>query len=479
MISGRDIRIEILNTRKDSIMEKGFHQGLEIPHQRKFPVVPCPKNRILICEIKRSSPSKGAIGSINDPEKQAGLYIDGGADIISVLTEENYFHGSLKDLIAVKNRYPLQPVLRKDFLYSVEDVEVSYQAGADLILLIASILEKDTIVQMYKRVKELGMEALVEVHNLEDIRKVSDFSPDLVGINSRDLQTFKVDLTLPLRIKENIDWDPVLIFESGIRYKEDVEFALSSGFNGILVGESVVKDTDLVRDFKNTMNKKRGGNFWEKLFLKKQKGPFIKICGLTLTEDVIKADELGADIVGFILAESPRQAAISFIRNLPPTKALKAGVVVLKYPGEILSNSVKLLLDNGKLDVIQFHGNEDPAECASIAYPYYKAVRLKDDEDIIKMDMFRSPRVLIDAYSAVSYGGTGRQISETLIEGVKKKHPLWLAGGLSPDNIRDLIAKFDPELIDLSSKLEESPGIKDHRKMEQLFSAIRQGTETS
>jgi indole-3-glycerol phosphate synthase/phosphoribosylanthranilate isomerase len=455
--------------RKKSVLREGFGQGLEIPTTREVPLVPFPKKQVLICEIKRSSPSKGSIGAIDDPVRQAGLYIDGGADVISILTEKQYFNGSLKDLIAVKNKYPGQAVLRKDFLYSLEDIEISWCAGADIVLLIASVLEKEEIFKMYKRIKELGMEALVEVHNKEDIEKVVGFRPELIGINSRNLRTFAIDLTLPLKIKKNITWNPHLIFESGIRYAEDAEFALSSGFDGILVGESVVKNPNLVSELKLTMLKKGAGNFWERLYAEKKKGPLIKICGLTIDKDVKKADELGADILGFILAESPRQADISFIRKLPPTKALKAGVVVLKSPGQKLPEPVVQLMLDGKLDVIQFHGNEDPGECASLIYPYYKAVRINNPGDIEKIGIFRSPRILIDAFSSTSYGGTGKRIDRDLISAVKKKHVLWLAGGISPDNVRELILEFNPELIDVSSRLEKSPGKKDHKKMEQFF----------
>ena len=471
MTHKKDIRAEIVAMRKRSVREEGFGQRLEIPAVREVPPVPFPKKQALICEIKRSSPSKGTIGAIDDPVSQAGLYIDGGADVISILTEKQYFNGSLDDLINVKNKYPEQAVLRKDFLYSIEDIEISYRAGADVVLLIASILEKEEIFRMYKRTKELGMEALVEVHDKEDIDKVADFRPEFVGINSRNLCTFTIDLTLPIKIKQNITWKPHLIFESGIRHEEDAEFALSSGFDGILVGESVVKNPGLVSGLKSTMNKNRAANFWERLYAGEKKGPLIKICGLTQYEDVKKADELGADILGFVLAESPRQADISFIRKLPATAALKAGVVVLKSPGQKLPEPVEQLMLDGKLDVVQFHGNEDPGECASIAYPYYKAVRINNTDDIAKIDSFRSPRVLIDAFSCLSYGGTGKQIDRKLISAVKEKHILWLAGGIGPDNVRELISGFNPELIDVSSRLEKSPGKKDHKKMEQFFKA--------
>ena len=468
----KDIRSEIITMRKKLVEKEGFGQGLKIPVQREVQVVPFPKKRVLICEIKRSSPSKGSIGAISDPVKQAGLYIDGGADIISILTEAQYFKGSLNDLINVKKKYPTLAVLRKDFLYSLEDIEISWRAGADVVLLIASVLEKEDIFQMYKKIKELGMEALVEVHSKEDIDKVVNFKPEFVGINSRDLRTFTIDLTLPLKIKQDITWNPQLIFESGIRYEEDANFAMASGFNGILVGESVVRNPNLVAGLRNSLNKEIAGNFWERLFAPPSHSPLIKICGLTQYEDVKKADDLGADILGFVLAESPRKADISFIRNLPPTRALKAGVVVLKSPGEKLPKAVAELMLEGKLDVIQFHGNEQPDECASTAYPYYKAVRIKNPGDITGMGKFRSPRILIDTFSSSSYGGTGKQIDRKLINKVKKKYPLWLAGGIGPENVRELILEFDPELIDASSSLEESPGKKDHKKMELFFKEI-------
>jgi len=473
VILEKDIRAEIVAERKKLVREEGYGQGLDMPVQREVPVVPFPKNRVLICEIKRSSPSKGSIGTIDDPVSQAGLYIDGGTDVISILTEKQYFNGSLNDLINVKNKYPEHAILRKDFLYSIEDIEISWRAGADVVLLIASILKKEEIFLMYKRTKELGMEALVEVHDKEDIEKVADFSPEVIGINSRNLRTFKIDLTIPLKIKQDIGWKPCLIFESGIRYAEDAEFALSSGFDGILVGESVVRNPNLVSKLKSAINKNGAGNFWERLYARKNKGPLIKICGLTRYEDVKKSDELGADILGFVLAESPRQADISFIRKLPATKALKAGVVVLKSPGEKLPEPVEQLMLDGKLDVIQFHGNEEPGECASIAYPYYKAVRIKNPDDIAKIDKFRSPRVLIDAFSNSSYGGTGKQLDRGLISVVKEKHPLWLAGGIGPYNVRKLISDFNPELIDASSRLEKSPGKKDHIKMVEFFKEIQ------
>jgi indole-3-glycerol phosphate synthase/phosphoribosylanthranilate isomerase len=472
MNSGMDIRLKILEKRKELIGIKGFAQGTPIPTFRHVPVVHFPKEPALICEIKRSSPSKGDISTISDSTAQAGSYIMGGANVISVLTETSFFKGSLIDLINIKTKYPQTAVLRKDFLYSIEDIEISYRAGADIVLLIASILEEKEIFQMYKRTKELGMEALVEVHDKEDIKKVESFKPQLVGINSRDLRTFTIDLILPLKIKQDIHWNPVLIFESGIRQAEDVFFALSSGFAGILVGESVVRNISLVSELKGAMGMGVKDNFWEKLYSNQKTGPYIKICGLTHYDDVLMADDLGADILGFILAESPRQADISFIKNLPPTKALKSGVVVLKTPGEKLPLPVEELLSCGKLDVIQFHGDEAPEECADTAYPYYKAVRLKSLENINNMDSYRSPRVLIDAWSSSGYGGTGKQIDRGLIEIVQEKHKLWLAGGINPENVREIISNLSPELIDVSSHLEKSPGRKDPSRMSAFFKEV-------
>jgi len=390
-----------------------------------------------------------------------------------VLTEETYFGGSLTDIMAVKQAVPECTVLRKDFLLDPEDVAVSYRAGADAVLLIAGMLTEERLKELYRLTRSYGMDALVEVHSNEDVRKAAVFKPEMTGTNARDLKTFRVDLMHPLSVRRTITWPTRCLFESGIRSGEDAAFAVSSGFDGVLVGESVVKEPALITEIKEnltgfyTHTGKTG--FWSRLSGKTAEGsrPLIKICGITRKEDLLYTDELGADMAGFILADSPRRVDPEFIAGLPETRALKVGVCVGTDPHT--RGLLKPLLDAGKLDCIQFHGEEEPEACFPAAFPYYKALRVRNKESLAALYTYRSPRVLIDAFSASAPGGTGERIDLKLVTEAAAAVPLWLAGGITPENAGEIIREFHPELIDLSSGIEETAGIKDHQKMKQLF----------
>ncbi|MBN1798301.1 MAG: bifunctional indole-3-glycerol phosphate synthase/phosphoribosylanthranilate isomerase [Spirochaetales bacterium] len=466
-----NIRDEIVQKRRKCIAERGFALGCPVPEKRNLPVARFDRSPFLICEVKRSSPSKGDIARHKDPVQQAGVYAGKGVKTVSVLTEPNYFSGSLGDLINIKRAYPDLAVLRKDFLLEKEDIHISHRAGADAILLIASILSKKQLHVLYTEARELGLAVLLEVHDDADIKKAADLKPRFTGINSRDLSTFKVDLTLPLLIKRGITWDTHLVFESGIWSKEDALFALSSGFSALLVGEAVMRDPECIAEIQASYSLK-AGSFWEKLYSRKQQGrPLVKICGITRAEDAERAARLGADALGFIFAPSPRQADISLLYKLKDLDILKVGVVVCKAHADI-DPQVSKLLKEQYLDAVQFHGDEQPAACFAAAFPYYKAVQLRTKGDVDALTGYRCPRVLIDAYAEAARGGTGHRLSEELIFRTKEHTALWLAGGLGPHNIHEIITRFNPELIDASSKLEAEPGKKDSEKLTHYFKEI-------
>lgn len=179
---------------------------------------------------------------------------------------------------------------------------------------------------------------------------------------------------------------------------------------------------------------------------------------------------MGADILGFIFADSPRRASPELLKKIQDLEVLKTGVVVLNK--DRISLNIKELLNDGLLNVIQFHGNERPWDCHKMAFPYFKAVRVKGRNDIERIGSYRCPRVLTDTYIRGISGGTGKRIPNDLVSGIKERYPLWLAGGIGPDNVREIIRRFRPELIDVSSKLESSRGTKDHTKIKKLFEEI-------
>lgn len=465
-----NILTEIVQKRRNLIQEKGYDMGISLPQNRAVPLNSFIKDPFLVCEVKRKSPSKGNISIDLDAQKQAELYYSRGVRSVSVLTEPNYFAGSLSDLICIKQAFPGLAVLRKDFLISKEDIDISYRAGADAVLLIASILTADKLKAMYRRTKELGMEALVEVHSKDDIKKAGRIKPVLTGINSRDLTTFRVDLAIPLLIKQMISWKTDLLFESGIHFQENALVALSAGFRGILVGEAVVRNPFLIQRLLKAYSLATN-NFWGKLY--KRKKPFVKICGITNTADAYHARECGADILGFIFAPSKRRADPSLLAKLKDLDILKVGVVVVEKGDKDLDPAIKDLLHNGLIDAVQFHGDEEPDLCFSLAFPYYKALQLKGTDDVDRIGEYRCPRVLVDAFSKSKRGGTGKSIPGECILKVKERFPLWIAGGLRPDNIGDIVKRFSPELIDASSRLEESPGKKNPELVARFIKQVK------
>ena len=308
----KDILTKIIEQRKKNIARLGLNFGCSIPEKRERPIHPFMAEKGLVLEVKRASPSKGDIAPKLDSYKTAFSYASSGAKAISCLTETNYFKGTLNDLMNVchaaddfeKQTSNLAPaVLRKDFLLSAEEIEIAYRAGADAVLLIARILDKETFLQMAKKVCELGFYALVEVRSEEDLEKL-DFvmrcvekSHFVCGVNSRDLATFKIDLLKPLMMKEKISAimgkDAKIIFESGVTTSECTHVVGSMGFSGILLGEAAAKNPELamkfVRAFENS-NPTRNAKFWAE-YAKKLSGlkngndTLIKICGLTRIED--------------------------------------------------------------------------------------------------------------------------------------------------------------------------------------------------
>jgi indole-3-glycerol phosphate synthase len=197
----------------------------------------------VVAEVKRSSPSKGALAAIADPAGLASDYESGGATIISVLTEGRRFGGSLADLAAVRAAVDV-PILRKDFVVTSYQVWEARAYGADAVLLIVAALEQQALVSLVERVHSLGMTALVEVHDAEEVARAVDAGARVIGINCRDLRTLDVDRSVFARVAPLVPTGVLRIAESGVRGPHDVlEFA-RAGADAVLVGESLVTGKD-------------------------------------------------------------------------------------------------------------------------------------------------------------------------------------------------------------------------------------------
>ena len=490
-----DILTTIVEKRKADIEQLGVTFGFKIPEQRQRPVHPFLTEKGVILEVKRASPSKGDIAPDLDSAATARSYAEAGARAISCLTETNFFKGTLEDLKKVcaavdayeaETGHPAPAVLRKDFLISADEVEIAYRAGADAVLLIARILEEAVIVEMAKAAAAHKMTSLVEVRSDDDIEKlklvaaVIDHKFIVCGVNSRDLATFKIDLLKPCALLEKIRGvlgdDARVIFESGIRTPQAARFAGSLGFTGMLLGEAAAKAPELRGELVSSfVNAKDNANakFWKNYCnIKKENTvivgndrPLIKICGLTSTEDVTYADSLGADFVGFIFAAGfgRNVCGEKFEAMIPVLKNIRAKkVAVITDATSLEAEAAARYVEQGILDCIQLHGIEygDVPE-KLLSLPHYFAITEKSGDlpaAAEKLFLMGEPRFLQDSKSQ-SYA---------------TNHKLWLAGGVTPENTAELVARFHPELIDVSSGIEdEIVGIKNKEKMAVILNLFQ------
>jgi indole-3-glycerol phosphate synthase/phosphoribosylanthranilate isomerase len=537
-----DILDEIVSRRREDYARLGPTFGANIPEHRARAVVPFLAGPGTILEIKRASPSKGDIAPDLDPVRLAGQYASAGTKNISVLTEERFFKGSLADLVAVSSVYPGIAFLRKDFLLYEDEIEISFRAGADAVLLIARILDMQLLLKMAERTRSFGMVPFIEVREPGDVAKLqaaARLGAVLAGVNARDLATFHIDPLVPATLRSSLPCRTV--FESGASTPGACRFARQLGFDGILIGEAVARNPESAGALVSAFLSARAdwvGHFWREIgkraaerssaserknsrgesdsreaqaltAAKKNMRPLIKICGLTNADDALAATDLGADLLGFVFAESPRRATAHTVREIasllsrrekssgsssaasnvscsgavvsvPARRPLLVGVIV--DPESVAAKEAFNLVIEGVLDAIQYHG-EDPAtglpavDAAGGSYGIgrYAAVRLGGDEGLAQIDVLLKngePRVLVDARVEGIAGGTGKTIPKTLVRRAAEKSALWLAGGITPLNVRQYIDEFSPELIDASSGLESAPGKKDHVLLTSFFREI-------
>ncbi len=202
------------------------------------------ENLSLICEIKKASPSRGIIREDFNHLKIADIYFKNKADAVSILTDKDFFQGDinyLREIAEVKQT----PLLRKDFIIDEIQLYQSKANGADFILLIGEILSKSQIADFTTLANEIGLEVLLEIHSADQLDKIGFDKNKLIGINNRNLNDFSVSLNTTTELKKLIPEDVFVVSESGISKKEDVSFLRNSGMNALLVGESIMKESDI------------------------------------------------------------------------------------------------------------------------------------------------------------------------------------------------------------------------------------------
>jgi indole-3-glycerol phosphate synthase len=369
-----------------------------------------------IAEVKRRSPSAGDLRPDADPAALARAYEAAGAAAASILVDQR-FGGTWDDLRAARAAASL-PLLAKGFFSTEDDLRAAREAGADAALLLLRDLDDATARRLLDAATELGLETLVEAHDAEELERAVALDARVIGINARDLSTFRIDRAEQLRLVAQAPRDRVVIAESGIESRAQGAAAELAGADAILVGSTLMRASDPGAKLEELLSR-----------------PLVKVCGLTRDEDVAAAADAGADMAGFVLADaSPRRAPA--VLDVPETM-LSVAVVV----GDVV----------GDADLVQLYPPEEGKVRGR------DAVLIRDGEEVarvVDLPWQEADPAHLERARAVE----GR---------------VMLAGGLGPDNVRDAIEAVRPWAVDASSSLEISPGVKDHDRIRAYVEAAR------
>jgi indole-3-glycerol phosphate synthase / phosphoribosylanthranilate isomerase len=366
-----------------------------------------------IAEVKRRSPSAGDLRPDAEPANLARSFEQAGAAAVSILVDER-FAGSWEDLRAARASTAL-PLLAKGFFFDRAALYEARANGADAVLLLLRELDDSRVADLTKTAAELGLDVLVEAHDDEELGRAEALGAEVIGINARDLSTFGIDRRTQLELVGRAPRDRVVIAESGVHHRAQAAAAELAGADAILVGSALMRAQDPGAKLSDLLRR-----------------PLVKICGLTRDEDVAAAAEAGADLAGFVLAESPRRADAP----LPvPETMLSVGVFV----GEA---------DDVGTDLVQLYAEENGHRARDGALLRDGAAVAK----VLDLPWLEKDESHLDRAA----GAEGRVL---------------LAGGLGPDNVRTAIERVRPWAVDASRSTEASPGIKDHGKVRAFVEA--------
>jgi indole-3-glycerol phosphate synthase len=236
----KHIELEALRPHASELKRRAWERRSE---RRDFLTALRVKEPAIIAEIKKASPSKGLLQSDFRPASLASSYQAGGAACLSVLTDRKYFQGSFEDLDAARNAASI-PVLRKDFTVDPLQIHEAAAHGADAVLLIAAILDVHQLRNMREVAGELGLAALVEVHNQMELDRALESGAEIIGVNNRNLENFDVSLNISLELSQAIPAGVLRVSESGIFTRSDIDLLRGAGFHAFLIGESLMRATD-------------------------------------------------------------------------------------------------------------------------------------------------------------------------------------------------------------------------------------------
>ncbi|KAI2469021.1 indole-3-glycerol phosphate synthase-domain-containing protein [Annulohypoxylon bovei var. microspora] len=459
----------------------------------------------LMAEIKRGSPSKGIFALEIDAPSQAKKYALAGASVISVLTEPDWFKGSIEDLRAVRqvlDSMPNRPaVLRKEFVFDEYQILEARLAGADTVLLIVKMLDVELLTRLYKYSLSLGMEPLVEVQNAEEMATAVKLGSKVIGVNNRNLESFEVDLSTTSRLRSLVPKETIICALSGINTYDDVLANHKDGVNAVLVGEAIMRAPDASQFIQQLCAGQASAQ------QKPQPEPLlVKICGTRTPEAALAAAEAGADLIGMILvpgrkrtvSEAAATAISAAIHNFSrPTSPFPASSIPENAASDFFASAALKLMSHGParpllvgvfqnqpledilalqkrygLDAVQLHGREPVEWARAIPVPVLR--RFGPGE----------PGIGVRGYHAVplfdSGSGSGQLLDAVDVKAALERDRelrIILAGGLAPENVAGVVRAAGEDGarilgVDVSSGVEGADG-------EQNLERIREFVKTA
>ena len=463
-----------------------------------------------ICEVKKASPSKGIIAEDFPYLEIAKEYEMVGAAAISVLTEPDFFLGSPQYLQEIAEAVQI-PVLRKDFIIDEYQIYEAKLWGASAILLIAAILDDETMARFHKLADSLGLSCLVEAHDETEVLRAVNIGARIIGVNNRNLKDFTVDVNNSIRLRKLVDDSVIFVSESGLGTAADIQRLRDNKIHAALMGESFMRSKDKVAklaelygpirpkySIHNNTERDRFGTE-DTSNIEVPSAPTVdeatqssyevkvKFCGITQEDTVPVLLETQPDYVGFVFAPSKRQVTVEQAQSI--TKSLQdsvnptSGNKCCSRVGVFVNETIRTIVEIAKavpLSVVQLHGDETVTYIETLRIQLqeeqlefieiWKAIQVQGKEDILPWKQAPIDGLVVDAYSKEERGGTGKTIDWSLLDDVQV--PYYLAGGIGLHNVARAIRRLQPYGLDMSSSLETN-GQKDVKKIKSMAQIIK------
>ena len=452
----------------------------------------------LIAEVKRRSPSAGAIVSADAASTgtdfavaQARAYEAGGASAISVLCEPHWFGGSVGDLRAIRRTVSI-PILAKEFVVDERQLPLLRAAGADIVLLLASVLPGKKLVRFAELARELGLEPLVEAHDEKEIEAALATDARLIGLNNRNLRTLEVDPDNCLRLRERIPNDRLAVGESGVREPRTLVAWRALGIDAALIGEALMRSPEPASAARAFVN---AGRMPEDLAAT-DRMPLVKICGITDSEGVLAAVRAGADAIGLNLVPgTPRCLTLAEATFLAGVARGASGASGERRPQIVLITAdaplsdIETAIDAVNPDAVQLSGHEPIELITALRRPAWKVVHLPAAEATLAAPAALAgakatpeaaqasvgqvaagaieaanayigagtARIILDTAGGPFPGGTGKQVARRIAAAVAREVPVILAGGLYASNVAQAVLEVPAIGVDVASGVEIKP----------------------